>query len=171
MLELSEKNKPFNTIDNAVLILNNDPLFAGNIKDNLFRERIELDGNMPWSRSYVAVTDKDDIHIRHYIEKTYHYRNDKAVRDAMQIVATENEYHPVINWLKSLEWDGIARVRYALPHFLGTSGSDYEYECLKLFMLGAISRVFKPGCKFEYMLCLVGGQRAGKSTFIRFLCM
>lgn len=95
MLELSEKNKPFNTIDNAVLILNNDPLFAGNIKDNLFRERIELDGNMPWSRSYVDVTDKDDIHIRHYIEKTYHYRNDKAVRDAMQIVATENEYHPV----------------------------------------------------------------------------
>ena len=61
MLELSEKNKPFNTIDNAVLILNNDPLFAGNIKDNLFRERIELDGNMPWSRSYVDVTDKDDI--------------------------------------------------------------------------------------------------------------
>ena len=38
-------------------------------------------------------------------------------------------------------------------------------------MLGAISRVFKPGCKFEYMLCLVGGQGAGKSTFIRFLCM
>lgn len=104
------------------------------------------------------VTDKDDIHIRHYIEKTYHYRNDKAVRDAMQIVATENEYHPVRNWLKSLEWDGTERVRYALPHFLGTSGSDYEYECLKLFMLGAISRVFKPGCKFEYMLCLVGGQ-------------
>lgn len=171
MLELSEKNKPFNTIDNAVLILNNDPLFAGNIKDNLFRERIELDGNMPWSRSYVDVTDKDDIHIRHYIEKTYHYRNDKAVRDAMQIVATENEYHPVRNWLRSLEWDGIERVRYALPHFLGTSGSDYEYECLKLFMLGAISRVFKPGCKFEYMLCLVGGQGAGKSTFIRFLCM
>jgi len=171
MLELSEKNKPFNTIDNAVLILNNDPLFAGNIKDNLFRERIELDGNMPWSRSYVDVTDKDDIHIRHYIEKTYHYRNDKAVRDAMQIVATENEYHPVRNWLKSLEWDGTERVRYALPHFLGTSGSDYEYECLKLFMLGVISRVFKPGCKFEYMLCLVGGQGAGKSTFIRFMCM
>ena len=38
-------------------------------------------------------------------------------------------------------------------------------------MLGAGSRVVKPGCKFEYMLCLVGGQGAGKSTFIRFLCM
>ena len=118
MLELTEKNKPYNTIDNAVVILNNDPLFAGHIRDNLFRERIELDGNMPWSRSYIDVTDKDDIHIRHYIEKTYHYRNDKAVRDAMQIVATENEYHPVREWLTSLKWDGIERVRYALPHFL-----------------------------------------------------
>jgi predicted P-loop ATPase len=38
-------------------------------------------------------------------------------------------------------------------------------------MLGAISRVFTPGCKFEVMLCLVGGQGAGKSTFFRFLAM
>lgn len=37
-------------------------------------------------------------------------------------------------------------------------------------MRGAIHRVFHPGCKFEYMLCLVGGKGAGKSTFIRFLC-
>jgi predicted P-loop ATPase len=38
-------------------------------------------------------------------------------------------------------------------------------------MLGAISRVFNPGCKFEMMLCLVGGQGAGKSTFFRLLAM
>ena len=86
-------------------------------------------------------------------------------------MATENEYHPVREYLLSLKWDGVERVRYALKHFLGTNGSDYEYECLKLFMLGVISRIFKPRCKFEYMLCLVGGQGAGKSTFIRFLCL
>jgi predicted P-loop ATPase len=40
---------------------------------------------------------------------------------------------------------------------------------MKLFLLGAINRVFHPGCKFEYLLCLVGGQGAGKSSFIRFL--
>lgn len=38
-------------------------------------------------------------------------------------------------------------------------------------MLGAVSRVFKPGCKFEVMLCLVGGQGAGKSTFFRLLAV
>ena len=45
------------------------------------------------------------------------------------------------------------------------------YEALKLFLLGAISRAFQPGCKFEIMLCLVGGQGAGKSTFFRLLAV
>ena len=38
-------------------------------------------------------------------------------------------------------------------------------------MMGAIKRVFEPGCKFENMLCLVGGQGAGKSTFFRFMAI
>ncbi len=38
-------------------------------------------------------------------------------------------------------------------------------------MLGAITRVYDPGHKFDYMLCLVGGQGAGKSTFLRMLAI
>ena len=67
--------------------------------------------------------------------------------------------------------DGTERIRYALTRFLGAEDSEYTYQCLRLFMLGAISRVFKPGCKFEVMLCLVGGQGAGKSTFFRLLAV
>ena len=37
--------------------------------------------------------------------------------------------------------------------------------------MGAVHRVYNPGCKFEYMVCLVGGQGAGKSSFLRFLAM
>lgn len=44
-------------------------------------------------------------------------------------------------------------------------------EALKIFLLGAIKRVFHPGCKFEMMLCLVGGQGAGKSSFFRLLAI
>ena len=62
-------------------------------------------------------------------------------------------------------------MRFALHRFLGAEISDYNYEVLLLFMLGAITRVFKPGTKFEVMLCLVGGQGAGKSTFFRFLAV
>ena len=38
-------------------------------------------------------------------------------------------------------------------------------------MQGAIKRVFQPGCKFETMLCPVGWQGAGKSTFFRLLAV
>ena len=59
----------------------------------------------------------------------------------------------------------------AVRHFLGADADDYTYEALKLFLMGAISRAFQPGCKFEIMLCLVGGQGAGKSTFFRLLAV
>ena len=49
--------------------------------------------------------------------------------------------------------------------------SPYTDEALRLFLLGAIHRAFHPGCKFEVMLCLVGGQGAGKSTFFRLLAV
>ena len=47
----------------------------------------------------------------------------------------------------------------------------YTCEAMRLFLLGAISRAFRPGCKFEIMLCLVGGQGAGKSSFFRLLAV
>jgi predicted P-loop ATPase len=38
---------------------------------------------------------------------------------------------------------------------------------MKLFMRGAIARVVDPGCQFDEMIVLVGGQGIGKSTFLR----
>ena len=51
LLETAQNGKPLSTIDNAAIILKYDPLFFENIRDNLFRERIELFGQMPWIRN------------------------------------------------------------------------------------------------------------------------
>ena len=71
----------------------------------------------------------------------------------------------------NLVWDGTPRIRSCLHHFLGAEVSDYVEEMLKHFLLGAIRRVFSPGSKYEEMLCLVGGQGAGKSSFFRLLAI
>ena len=68
MLDTSEKGWPYSTIDNATIVFKNDPVFAGNIRENLFRERIELFGTMSWSRNKREITDKDEIHILHFSE-------------------------------------------------------------------------------------------------------
>ena len=60
---------------------------------------------------------------------------------------------------------------HCLHRFLGADADDYTYEAMLLFLLGAISRAFRLGCKFEIMLCLVGGQGAGKSSFFRLLAV
>lgn len=169
LLEKTKNGKTLSTIDNAAIIFREDPIFKGYLKSNLFRERIELTGEMPWLRVSTDVTDMDDIHIRHHFEVNYQLNSDKKIREGMQIIASENSYHPVRDYLDSLVWDGKERIRFALHHFLGADTDDYTYESMKLFLLGAINRVFHPGCKFEYMLCLVGGQGVGKSSFIRFL--
>ncbi len=170
MLELSDKGKVRSTIDNGAIILREDNFFKEKIRENLFRNRIEVCGDMEWSRRSADLTDKDEIHFRHYLESQYHYYNNKALKDALQVIASENEYHPIREWLLSLKWDGTERIRHALPHFLGADEDDYQYECLKLFMTGALYRVMHPGCKFEYLMILVGGQGLGKSTFFRYLC-
>ena len=145
-------------------------LFAGGIRLNLLTERVDVTKAMGWSRSGSALTDTDFQYILRRMEQ-YGLTSDKKVRSALSIAANENRYHPIRDWLNGLVWDGRPRMRQALHHFLGAAESDYTEEALRLFLPRAICRVFKPGCKFETMLCLVGGQAAGKSTFFRLLAV
>ena len=71
--------------------------------------------------------------------------------------------------MESLIWDQKPHIENLLPDFLGVAKSRYSVESMKLFMLGAINRAYHPGCKFDYMLVLVGEQGAGKSTFFKLL--
>lgn len=96
-------------------------------------------------------------------------RDKNWVDRAIRVVVQRHPYHPIRDYLESLVWDGKGRMRTVLHHFLGVEENDLTYECLKLFMLGAVERVYHPGCKFEIMLCLVGEQGLGTSNKQRFL--
>ena len=118
-----------------------------------------------------AMTDTDMKYIRLYLEDTYGLTSEKKIADAADLAADANSYHPIRDYLNGLVWDGKERIRYCLRHFLGADTDNFTYHSLRLFLLGAIHRAFCPGCKFEVMLCLVGGQGAGKSTFFRLLAV
>ena len=132
-------------------------------------EQIDIVKPLGWERTSTTLTDMDMNYLLLYLEENYGLTSEKKVQSAIKIVANENRYHPVRDYLNNLQWDGTERIRYALHHFLGADTDEYTYEALKLFLMGAIRRVFRPGSKFEVMLCLVGGQGAGKSTFFRLL--
>ena len=54
---------------------------------------------------------------------------------------------------------------------MGAEKCDYTTEVMTLLMQAMIHRLYEPGCKFEIMVCLVGGQGAGKSTLFRLLAI
>ena len=170
-LDSTDNGAVKNSIRNCLTVFQNDPKLEGAIRYNILTERIDIVKPLWWSKPTTTLNDTDLNYLMLYLEDQYTLTSEKKIQKAISIVADCNKYHPVRDYLNSLEWDGTERIRCALPHFLGAEESEFTYECLRLFMLGAISRVFKPGSKFETMLCLVGGQGAGKSTFFRLLAI
>ena len=163
MLESTEKGGVRNSIRNCLTVFQNDPLLSGAIAKNLLTERTDIIKPISYHRTGTAITDTDMNYLLLYLEETYGLTSEKKIATAIGIVANENGYHPIRDYLNGLSWDGTERIRTCLHHFLGADSDQYTYEALRLFLLGAIHRAFHPGCKFEVMLCLVGGQGAGKS--------
>lgn len=170
-LDLTDNGAIKNTIKNCLTVFQNDPVLHGAIRFNLLTERIDIVKPLWWEKQTTTMNDTDFNYLMLYLEDKYGLTSETKIERAISIVADCDKYHPIRDYLNSLEWDGTERIRYALQHFLGADEDEYTYQALRLFMLGAISRVFKPGCKFEVMLCLVGGQGAGKSTFFRLLAI
>ena len=170
-LARNEKGITCQTINNCMLVLQRDPLLKGVIRKNELSGKIDVVGDLGWNRTSSSLTDTDVYQIQWYLEKNYGLKHDRNINKAMNMVANENKYHPIREYLEHLRWDGQSRISSLLPKYLGADENTYTKEIMRLLMLAAIHRVYEPGCKFEIMVCLVGGQGAGKSTFFRFLAI
>ena len=169
-LEKTEKGGVRQTLNNCVTVLRRDPVLKGVIRKNELTERMDIIKPLGWKRSVgTAITDTDIFQIELYLENEYGLMKDRLINKAISIVANENSYHPIRDYLESLTWDGKSRIDKVLTRYLGVDNNYYTWEIMGLFMEAAIERIYNPGCKFELMMCLVGGQGAGKSTFFRFL--
>jgi putative DNA primase/helicase len=174
LLEIDKKGFYKPTIANIVLILENDPYLKGKIALNEFSHRTTIRGNLPWHRLINfkegdSWTDSDDAALRHYIEKVYRITTPNKIIDGLLIVEEKNKYHPVREYLGSLNWDGIPRVDNLLIDYLGAEDSAYTKAVTRKALAAAVGRIFMPGIKFDYMLVLVGKQGLGKSHIISLL--
>lgn len=169
-LEKTEKGHVKQTIANAVVVLDRDPVLKGVLRKNELTGKTDIVKPLLWKRSgSSSITDIDLYQIQRYIGEKYQLNNDKVINKAVSIVASENGYHPIKTYLEGLRWDGKARIYHVLAKYLGADEDDYTYEVMSLLLRACIARIYHPGCKFEIMVCLIGGQGAGKSTFFRFL--
>ena len=97
--------------------------------------------------------------------------SDRNMHGAIATVAQENAYHPVREMLTRMTWDGIPRVDHLFVDYLGCPDDAYHRQMARLMLLGAVTRIFEPGHKFDFVPILEGGQGIGKSSFIEGLAL
>lgn len=126
---------------------------------------------LPWDARIGErpITDEDYTGLTAYLERSYGLTSKDRIIDACQFVCKENERNPIVEWLDSLTWDGETRAGTMASYALGAKNNEYNREVERLFMLGAVSRAYEPGCKFDYMPVLVGPQGIGKSKYVSLL--
>ena len=167
-LTISAKGQVEATIDNALMIMLNDPELKGNYYYDLFRGRPVVSGDMPWQkykdRANDRWVDSDDAGLRLLIEKKYGISSAFKVQDAVDLAMIQNSIHPVREYLESLVWHGVKRAETLFIDYLGSPDNSYIRQVTRKGLLGAVARIYQPGCKHDHMPVLVGPQGTFKST-------
>lgn len=86
-----------------------------------------------------------------------------TVHQAVDLRAQERAFHPVRDYLDGLVWDKRERLGNWLSYYLGAEQSPYSKGIGRAFFVAMVARIFKPGCKPDYMVILEGPQGAMKS--------
>ena len=163
-LQINTKGKILSTIDNAKIILENDQKYRGSLAYNELRRRITRVSDSG------DVLDVDDSRIRHYLERKYEVVGKPKIDDAMLIVAYENAYNPVKDYLEQLpQWDKQERLDTLLIEYQGAEDCKYTREVTRKAFVACVARIFNPGVKFDYVLTMVGVEGTGKSTLLRYM--
>lgn len=168
-LDANTKGDFENSANNLNIIIQNDQFIKNAFKRNTFDNKVYITRSMPW-RSISApepVRDVDYSGVRNYIECVYGIVASQKVDDAMALEIEKKKFHPVVEYLKGLNWDGIKRIDTLLIDYFGADDNLYTRAAIRKSLCAAVARVLVPGTKFDTALILVGPQETYKSTFIK----
>lgn len=153
--------KPNKLEAGELLTMLRDQAHGGRIRFNRFSQHIEIDGNVleGAERFYLSLA-----------EQNYKVGKELAL-DCLIQVAHENPYDPVALYLEHVAatvtptYIGGLATAYLRPED-ATAGSPTLYDhMLRCTLIGAVRRVFEPGCKHDTACVLMGDQGARKSSF------
>lgn len=167
-LEVTQTGAIRSTRHNILIILEHDPRLKGRIGLNEFTGRPAVLGNLPWRNvgDRPHWHDRDDDGLRYYLERLYGINSPSKTADALGVLLERHRFHPVRDYLRSLEWDKCPRVETLFIDYLGAADTPYIRAVTRKSLTAAVARIMQPGCKWDYMVVLVGRQGIGKSLLL-----
>lgn len=172
-LEANTKGEYDNSANNINIILQNDALLKNAFRLNVFDNKRYVVHSLPWRKidTIDLFKDVDYAGVRSYIECIYGIVASQKVDDALFLEFEKKKFHPIIDYIKSKEWDGTPRVDTLLIDYFGAEDNSYVRAAIRKMLCAAVARIFEPGVKFDLVLILVGEQGTYKSTFVKKLGM
>ena len=167
-----ETGKPLKTVENVLLILENDPQLKGIVVFDEFSNRLYVTGRLPWDSSGRRRDwkDADDAGLRCYMEKVYGITGKERITDGFLLYCELHKVNLVQQFLTALPaWDGTARLDRLFIDYLGAADNAYIRAVARKSLCAAVARAMQPGVKYDTMPILVGAQGIGKSTLLRLL--
>lgn len=171
LIRKPQNNRLEDCRENIYTILVNDPALSGMIALDEFSMMQVKCTPAPWSGQIGEWTEEDDFSLGMFMAQQHGLviKSDSAIEKAVAQAARMNRFNPVVNYLDSLEWDGVARLETWLAAVAGAIQSPYCGLIGTLFLMSMVARAYRPGCQMDYAPVFEGGQGARKSSLLRVL--
>lgn len=173
LLRLEPSGTPERNEANVITALSLDAALAGALVFDEFAQEILVTRALPWepvgSTLPRAWGDADDVRCAEWLQRHEINVPPVVVGRSVVAVARNIRIHPVRDYLTALAWDGTLRLDAWAVTYLGATDTPLNRAMASLWMISAVARIMRPGCKADHMLILEGPQGIRKSTALKVL--
>jgi predicted P-loop ATPase len=170
-LILDKDGKIVANLANLILILKEAPKWRGVLGYDEFNARVVIRKRPPWGEEM-----PDAPWIDHHESLTRVWFQNETINPsagdvgrAVQAAARHSPFHPVRDYFDLLVWDGVPRLDTWLVTYFHVEDSAYVRAIGPRYLMSAVARIYRPGCKVDYVLILEGPQGKQKSEALRIL--
>jgi predicted P-loop ATPase len=118
-------------------------------------------------------TTQDSVEMYRWFERRFGYsamqKRNGGLDNALLTAAKRRSFNPIYAYLKGLHWDGVERLDTMLIRWMGAEDCELNRVVTRLWMMGAVDRVIRPGGQFDSVLVFKGPQGIGKTRMMRAL--
>jgi hypothetical protein len=171
-LTLNRNRRPHPNVANAAHALREHPDWAGKLQYDAFREKILLGEGLPAAIAAGELEEQRFFSILAWLQRQLTPTlSEGVVRAAVELVARSQAMHPLRERIAAERWDGVKRLEenFFLQYFQAQPRAEHRYaedqalywdECAVAWFVGAVARLFQPGCAAESILVFEGGRPA-----------
>ncbi|MGJ5032247.1 VapE domain-containing protein [Bradyrhizobium sp. HKCCYLS2038] len=158
---------------NWALFLENHPDMAGVFAFDAFKLRVMLMRRPPWEAGKAwdvrSIQDRDYSEAVMWLEARQMSPKASNIAAVIQTIAERSSFDRLREYLEGLKWDRRPRVEKWVTYYMGVEDTPYARTVGLRWLVSAVARGLRAGCKVDTMPILEGPQGARKSTALRFL--